>query len=254
MDCFDFDNVKAEKEKAMQRYRRLRKMTNLFRCVEVCVALVLLSWFSTRLPVAVRISGEYFQELCLVLVSPRFVFLAGNVIILTLFAKSGQFSAMGFSPKTSGRDDLYDQFIKNNTDALSRQKSRVDDNPAPAPTPEELVYEDEETVDQEEIVRAFDNAYQEEEQVASSDSRVIYQRSQSENLKTENNEEYNRELRRSETEKYRIVGREAEEAAVAYAEDKMTIDEFHRKVEAFIAKHQMFQREESMAIVLPNYS
>ncbi|XP_043705115.1 uncharacterized protein LOC122654924 [Telopea speciosissima] len=111
MDCFDFDNVKAEKAKAMQRSLRLQKMANLFLYVEVCIALLLLSWFSTRLPFAVRISGEYFRELCLVLVSPCFVFLAGNAIILTLFAKSGKFSALGLSPNTSSTNDIYDEFV-----------------------------------------------------------------------------------------------------------------------------------------------
>ncbi|XP_042499161.1 uncharacterized protein LOC122077313 [Macadamia integrifolia] len=247
MDCFDFDNIKAEKSKAMQRYLRLRKMANLFRCVEVCIALLLLFWFSTRLPVAVRISGEYFRDLCLFLVSPRFVFLAGNAIILTLFAKSGQFSALGLSPNTSGTGDLYDEFIKNNTDNQSRQNPQVDDNSAPTPAPEELVYEDKEIVHGEEKVNTITNAYR---------------RSQSENLnpklKTDSGEKPHRKLRQSETEKCWVIGRDAEEpstvALYSNGEDDMSNEEFQRTIEAFIARQQKFQREEFLAMVLQNYS
>ncbi|XP_043713163.1 uncharacterized protein LOC122661730 [Telopea speciosissima] len=271
MDCFDFDNVKAEKAKAMQRYLRLRKMANLFLYVEVCIALLLLSWFSTRLPVAVRISGEYFRGLCLILVSPRFVFLAGNAIILTLFAKSGQFSALGLSTNTSGTDDIYDEFVKNNTDNQSRQKPLVDDNPAPAPAPapKEFVFEDKEMVHQEEEkVNMITNAYRQEEEeevvvVASSESKIIFRRSQSENLKlklkNEADEKPRRELRRSETEKCRIVGSDTEKASSAVAVAPAPVpysnvedEEFRRTIEAFIERQQKFQREESLAMVLQN--
>ncbi|XP_042482690.1 uncharacterized protein LOC122063093 [Macadamia integrifolia] len=252
MDSFDVGNIKAEKANAMLRYRRVRKMANLFRCLEVCVALVLLSWFSTRLPVVVKISGQYFRELCQVLVSPCFVFLVGNAIILTLFAKSGQFFAQGLSPNTSATDNLYEEFVKNNIDNHTRQKPRSDDTPLPSPatTPEEFV----DTMYEEEGVKKLTPSYP-DDHVVPSNSKIIFRRSQSENLnlklKGEVKEKPHRKLRRSETEICRKVGSDEEkEADDSYAEDNMSNEEFQRKVEAFIAKHQKFQREEeSMDIV-----
>ncbi|XP_043710760.1 uncharacterized protein LOC122659718 [Telopea speciosissima] len=268
MDSFDVSNVKAEKVNAMLRYRRLRKIANLFRCLEVCVALILLSWFSTRLPIAVRISGQYFKEFCEVLVSPGFVFLVGNVIILTLFAKSGQFFAHGgLNPNTSATDNVYDEFVKNNnnSDNHTRQKSQSDNTPLPSlPTqlPEEFTYENKDTMYEEEGVRTLTHSYP-DEHMASSDSKIIFRRTQSENLKlklkSEAKEKPHRGLRRSETERCWKVGREEEKASEEMAsfsytdEDNMSNEEFQRKVEAFIAKHQKFQREEeSMDIVLQN--
>ncbi|KAJ4964822.1 hypothetical protein NE237_016671 [Protea cynaroides] len=264
MDSFHMDNVKAEKAKAMLRYRRLRKMANLFRCFEVFLALVLFSWFSTRLPVAFRISGQFFRELSGVLVSPRFVFLVGNAIILTLFVKSGKFFAQGFSPNTSAADYLYDEFVKNNSDNNTRQKPRSDNNllQSPATEPEEITCDDKDTMPEEEgVIRTLSiHAYTDEHE-APSDSKIIFRRSRSENmkmkLKRDTEEKPPRELRRSETETCRKLGRDAEKAAeemASYAEESMSNEEFQRTVDAFIAMHQKFRREEeSMDIVLQNH-
>lgn len=96
----------------MQKHRQLQKIANLFRVIEVCVVLLLISRLSMQLPLAVKNSGGYFRDLTVVLVSPRFVFVVGNAIIITLFAKSGQFSARDSTKKTSGFD-LCEELIKN---------------------------------------------------------------------------------------------------------------------------------------------
>ncbi|KAF8405262.1 hypothetical protein HHK36_010163 [Tetracentron sinense] len=247
MDSFETDNVKVEKANAMLRYRRLRKFANLLRLVEVCVVLILLSWLSARLPIAVKISGDYFRDLFDVLVSPRFVFLVGNAIVITLFAKSGQFS----SPNTTGNNagsDFYGEFVENK---VKHDKFRTD-GPASASELAEIVYEDKQIVCEEntvtpsypDIVTTVTNT---------APDTKIYRRSQSENLKREMYEKF----QRSETEKcWKIMNHGEYPAEMSYREDTNTMsnEEFRRKIEGFIARQVRFHREESLAIVLPNHS
>ncbi|CAL9122176.1 unnamed protein product [Musa textilis] len=86
------DAIQAEKETAMRRYRRLQKIGTLLRCLEAVAGLLLFSWFSARLPAAARLSVDFLRRLAAVLLSPRFIFLLGNAIVLLLFAKSGHLS------------------------------------------------------------------------------------------------------------------------------------------------------------------
>ncbi|GAU22062.1 hypothetical protein TSUD_309660 [Trifolium subterraneum] len=104
--------LKSEKSNKVQKHRQLRKIANLLRYVEMCVVLVLISRVSfEQLPLALKISSEYFRGFT---VSPRFVFLVGNIIIITLFAQSGHFSSHD-SAKRSSEDELYLEFLKNSS-------------------------------------------------------------------------------------------------------------------------------------------
>ncbi|KAI9116276.1 hypothetical protein K1719_012443 [Acacia pycnantha] len=94
MDSFNLANLKAKKVIAMKQ-QKLRWISNLFRLVEVCFVLILISRISFHVPVAVKNSSDYFRGFSIFMVSPPFVFLMGNAIIITLFAESGQFSALG---------------------------------------------------------------------------------------------------------------------------------------------------------------
>ncbi|KAK1298680.1 hypothetical protein QJS10_CPB14g00040 [Acorus calamus] len=216
---FDFDMVKAEKAIAMRRYRRLQKLRNLFRAAELLSAVILLSWFSARIPFVLRISGDYLRRLSAVLVSPRFVFLLGNAIVLTLFAKSGHLNS---SSDAAGTGDLYSEFI-------NRQKPSP---PPPAAAPEEIVY--------------HDKGVCEESVSPVPDQRRPYGRSLSERA-ADNVKESRKDLRRSETDigrKTAAVEREEKDAVV-----EMSNEEFRRKIEAFIAKQIKFQMDESLAVV-----
>jgi hypothetical protein len=110
MDSFNFFNIRAEKANAMLKNRQLQKMVNLFWVIQVCVVLVTISRLSMQLPLAVKNSTGYFRDVTVSLVNPRFLFVVGNAIIITLFAKSRQFSAQDCTKKTSG-SDLYEEFI-----------------------------------------------------------------------------------------------------------------------------------------------
>ncbi|KAK1281118.1 hypothetical protein QJS04_geneDACA023159 [Acorus gramineus] len=157
-DFFDFDTVKAEKAIAMRRYRRLQKLRNLFRAAELLSAVILLSWFSARLPFVLRISGDYLRRLSAVLVSPRFVFLLGNAIVLTLFAKSGHLN----SSEAAGAGDLYSEFI-------NRQKPSP---PPPAAAPEEIVYHDKGVCEESVSPGAADNVKESRKDLRRSETEI----------------------------------------------------------------------------------
>ncbi|PIA55814.1 hypothetical protein AQUCO_00700261v1 [Aquilegia coerulea] len=254
------DNVKVEKANAMKKYNRLKKIADLFRFFEICVVLILLSWFSTRLPVTFRIFSDYFRYIYVVVVSPCFVFLLGNIIILTLFLKSGQFGQN--STGSCSGTDLYDEFVKNSS---NRDKIRSDiSSPVPevkisTPVPEVVVEEKESSAPAPEIVVYQDKQIQSEEQKVTNthlettkdETKKIYRRTQSENLKQ--HEKPKRDLRRTKTEKSSSSSssnsRENEKEESNVVEEELSNEEFQRRIEAFIAKQVKFLREESMAIV-----
>ncbi|KAL1544241.1 hypothetical protein AAHA92_21117 [Salvia divinorum] len=103
MDSIKFDNIKMEKANTISRYRSVKRITTLFRVVELLVFAIVVSRFSTA-----KLSGEYFRSISVALISPRFVFLLGNAIVLILFFKSGQLSAQD----GEGIADFYDEFVE----------------------------------------------------------------------------------------------------------------------------------------------
>ncbi|XP_021300866.1 uncharacterized protein LOC110429255 [Herrania umbratica] len=236
MDSFDFDNVKAEKVKAMRRYNRLRSFTKAFRFVELLVALLFLAWTFERVPFAVKISGEFVSRLGGVVASPLFVFLVCNVIIVILVAKSGVFSAVH-----NADSKLYEEIVKN-ADDRSKMESR-----------EEIVYQDKEIIS---VVSTCTHTFEEMEPEPESDSDAevdtprVYRRCKSEKVAMKQSEEkVKKELRRSETEKCRKFENIDEKL---FPEDELSNEEFQRTIEDFIAKQLRFRREESLSIVPQN--
>ncbi|CAL0305918.1 unnamed protein product [Lupinus luteus] len=111
MGSYNFHKLKGDKPGMTQKHSLLRKMANLFRYIEFCVVLVLISRISFQLPVAVKNSSEY---LCGFSISPCFVFLIGNVIIISLLAQSGHFSPQSFK-RDNPEPDFYQEFIQSST-------------------------------------------------------------------------------------------------------------------------------------------
>lgn len=232
MDAIDFDNVKAEKAKAMRRYNRLRTIAKLFRLIEICLALVLLSYISARLPFAVKISGEYFRRLISIIVSPFFIFLISNAIVITLLAKSRQ------SPTINNAEtDLYRKFINYGSE-----------NCPPVPEPEKIVCHDKPIVSE---VNTLSPKSNEVAVVAVPVPDVkTFKRSVSEKMKRENLENNCGKLRRSGTEKCRKVVDSGEVLAeTVYLFDKLSNEEFQRTIEEFIAKQVKFHHEEKFDMV-----
>ncbi|KAB1214550.1 hypothetical protein CJ030_MR5G013407 [Morella rubra] len=249
MDLFDFDGGKAEKScvtsisKNPEKTSATFRIAKLFRYLELCLALVLVSWTFTRIPFAVKISGEYFRQLSGFVASPIFVFMLCNVIIATLIVKSGRFS----SQKPTGPNsetELYEEFIKNSGEGT---KTQYETDP-PAQAPDVIMYHDKQTICEEnghsgEVKGKLDS---DSDTDAESDTDLVhpkaYRRTRSEKL---HREKYEGKLQRSETEKCR-------KGENPYPEDELSNEEFQRTIEEFIAKQLKFRRQESLPIVLSN--
>ncbi|KAL2906626.1 adenylate kinase [Bienertia sinuspersici] len=229
--------------------RQLQSLAKVFRFVELCILLAFLSWLSTHLPFAVRISGEYFRKLISLIFCPISIFLLGNAIVVTLLAKSGLFSGE-YSPSIDNAvAELYEEFRSE------------DPEENPVSLKEEVIFQDKEIICEENIKSM--NSSSEAIVVEEKNEKVVipdevemerkasYGRSKSEKLRREsgNDEEKKEKLRRSETE---ICWRSfaGDEESEVVEDDGMSSEEFRRTIEAFIAKQMRFHREERLSVVL----
>ncbi|XP_010315308.1 uncharacterized protein [Solanum lycopersicum] len=101
MESLNFPNIKSEKANAMIRYKKRQRVTMFFRFIEFCIFFLVISRFSTQLPL------NYFKTL----ITPRFVFVLVNAIVIILFFKSGNSSAKN-SSTDSVKFDLYDEYTQ----------------------------------------------------------------------------------------------------------------------------------------------
>ncbi|KAJ0076584.1 hypothetical protein Patl1_36465 [Pistacia atlantica] len=227
MDSFEINNVKVEKVNAILKHLHLRKLANLFRIIEICVLLVMVSRFSTQLPLAVKNSGKYFKDLTVVLVSPHFVFIIGNAIVVILFVQSGQFPAHDSSRKNTG-SDYYEEFV---------EKSKKTENSHRY----EVVYREKQSKCQKNIVSVGTHT---------SSKTKICRRSQTEKFKSLNGDKSCRELRRLDTEKYK-KSTNSEEKVVKNSSpvDDMSNEEFQQMIEAFIARQHKFRITEEHSVI-----
>ncbi|KAB2634614.1 hypothetical protein D8674_026145 [Pyrus ussuriensis x Pyrus communis] len=226
MDSINFYDIKAEKANAIMKYRQRRKIAKLFRLIEVLAVLLLLSRFSVQLPHAVKNSASYFKDISGFMVSPRFVFVVGNVIVIILYAKSGRFSAKDSSIDSSG-GDLYEEFVQNSE---KNQKLRGDgiEYPAIKKRPEDSIVS---------------------EQAPHSSEAKKFTRSRSEIVERTICKSSRRLLKRSETEKLKEnVQSGGKLAGSVYPEDGMSNEEFRSKVESFIARQQKFRLQEEFSV------
>uniref|UniRef100_A0A7C9CGR3 DUF4408 domain-containing protein n=1 Tax=Opuntia streptacantha TaxID=393608 RepID=A0A7C9CGR3_OPUST len=212
----------------------------IFRLVEVCVLLAFLSWLFTRLPFAVKISGEYFRRFSALILSPTSIFLLGNAIVVTLLTKSRLLSSKSSSSIDNAVAEFYDELRSGDTDEITPSLE------------EEIVYQDKEIICEEntKIAHPKENVDDDgEEEMIFPELKPSYQRSQSENLRRENHEEItkmNQKLRRSETD----IRRNLTGCEEVSSEDDVSNEEFRRTIEAFIARQARFHRQERLAVVL----
>ncbi|XP_022136879.1 uncharacterized protein LOC111008461, partial [Momordica charantia] len=243
MDFFFFD--KAEKPPtAIPRSscNLLQIFAKVFRFLELCLLLVFLSWILSRLPFAVRISGEYFTKLFAFVASPLFGFILCNAIIVALVAKPSQLSGRRVAVGDGGETDrLYEDLIV---------KSGNGDLPESPSEDGEIVFQDKE------IIAEAINSIDRDVEVKSTDPEAesgidhpkVIRRTLSEKIKRECSKTQSEKLRRSETEKCRNILEQSHD--IVYYQDDLSSEEFQRKIEAFIAREKKFRREESSAIVL----
>lgn len=123
MDSLKFQDIRVEKAKAIAKHRRVHRITTLFRMAEVFVLVIVVSRFTTNFAFSNYFSTEYFRGIWTVnLISPRSVFVVGNVIVVVLFLISGQIS--------SKKGDLYDEYVekcRNNTQTWCIEEKRASD-------------------------------------------------------------------------------------------------------------------------------
>ncbi|CAN8278667.1 unnamed protein product [Cochlearia groenlandica] len=258
MDSIDFDDVKAEKSKALHRFQSLRSIGLFFRATEIGVALLFVFWIFTCLPFAVRISGEFLRRLAFIVSTPLFMFVLGNSIVVALFTtKSTVFSACRpIGDRIGAEADIYEKFIRSG-------ENRVDSCDGDL-TEEIVVYDDKQVLATEtdsnsnSTVAREDHAILElkKDLVSVTESAKdhhhtkIYRRSKSEISTNQSSEMAAKpSLRRSETaEKCRKIVESREESP--FPEDNLSNEEFQKTIEAFIAKEIIFRRRESLAVVI----
>ncbi|KAJ6413172.1 hypothetical protein OIU84_006050 [Salix udensis] len=272
MDFSIFVSVNAEKANALLKYNLVQTLTKLFRLLEFCLAMILLSWIFNQLPFAVKISGEYFRRLAGIIASPIFVFLLSNGIIATLIAKSGRFPGVNYGADNADTQ-LHEELIKNTDNNRNCPKPFLSQNPnvllphaaTATATASETIKKVEEVVFQEKhIIISEENTFistrekenedhdPEADMYADPDSdgeNLKIRRTMSEETGRKNYVKEKRQLRRSETEK---LG--SEEEILFRREDELNDEEFHRAIEEFIARHLRFRRQESMSVVVQNQS
>lgn len=234
---------KQERFNKVQKHSNLRKITDLLRYVEMCVVLVLISRLSfQQLPLALKNYSDYFRGFA---VSPGFVFLIGNVIIITLVAQSGHFSNDS-SKRKSSEHDLYLEFLQNSNmyqriQGCDQRKlgvkvesnvkgRRITDGSVVKVSEKDVKKSDEQGVDLE--VKEYRRCQSEIELVRGVDSdnekeQKVLQRCESENEKGK--------MRSIQVEKEK---KKMVKNSSLYPEDGMSNDEFRRTVEAFIARQQ----------------
>ncbi|KAL0454162.1 UNVERIFIED_CONTAM: hypothetical protein Slati_0755400 [Sesamum latifolium] len=217
MESFNFHDIRVEKANAISRYLRIQRITTLFRFLELFVFLIVVSRFSTQFALSLRLSGEYFRRISVAIISPRFVFLVGNAIVIALFLKSGRFSG-GDGEKVA---DFYEEYVekcRKNQQACNSKEEKKASDPHKSHG-----------------VRHVEKA------MHRSNSENLDRSAAQANIRR-------RELRRSMTEDCRKIQDPERKTATAgsysYAEEEMSNEEFRRTVEAFIARQQKFLREE----------
>ncbi|CAN0909172.1 hypothetical protein LINGRAHAP2_LOCUS25649 [Linum grandiflorum] len=193
----------------------------MLRLLEILVVLAVLSRVSVQLPVSLKGSGECIKDFLLVLASPRFVFVVGNVIVIVLFAKSGHL------PGGVKKSDLYEQFVEVRGNQSDKLESVVKEDCSVSSSENRVTQNDE----LEAIVKS-------------------YERSQSENLTS-----YRmpvKELRRSVTENLTKKKKEKKKnkGGDQFPEDNLSSEEFKSTIEAFIERQKRFRRDEENSVIV----
>ncbi|KAL6583468.1 hypothetical protein OROMI_005546 [Orobanche minor] len=225
MEVFDFDHenvIRAEKSTINGLRENIKK---LFRVVEISLVLISLTWASNRLPLAARVSADFLRQILNFVVGHLFVFLLGNVIVLTLFLKSPRRHQQDFQD-TVGAD-----FCREFMDSTDGGAHLAGEH-----TPEEIVYQDKQTI-LEVAARVKIHRRSQSDDTCSTARRSSEKKSSPE--EDFGDDEGGGRLRRPERPR----------GAVDVV-DELSNEEFQKTIEAFIAKQVEFHQQEKVAIVL----
>nr|XP_018629445.1 uncharacterized protein LOC104105539 isoform X1 [Nicotiana tomentosiformis]XP_018629446.1 uncharacterized protein LOC104105539 isoform X1 [Nicotiana tomentosiformis] len=267
MESLNFHNIKMEKANAILRYKKRQRMTTLFRFIEFSIFLVIISRFSTQLPLTFKLSTEYFKGLGVTLISPRFVFVLGNAIVIILFLKSGQSSAKDGSTNNV-KIDLYDEYKQKcsmnketHFEQSKKQSILVQDTYCEQSKKQSILVKEAccEQSKKQSILVQDTCCEQSKKQSILVERQVVkkIRRSHSENSISLSQDEKKprRELIRSATVGCRkVINTDSVKPTMtitttSYPEDEMSGDEFRKTVENFIARQQRLLREEEFSAV-----
>ncbi|OIT01519.1 PREDICTED: uncharacterized protein LOC109226444 [Nicotiana attenuata] len=267
MESLNFHNIKLEKANAILRYKKRQRMTTLFRFIEFCIFLVIISRFSTQLPLTFKFLTEYFKGLGVTLISPRFVFVLGNVIVIILFLKSGQSSAKDGSTNNV-KIDLYDEYKQKcsmNKETYCEQSILVKEACCEQSKRSILVKDtccERSEKQRKQSILIQDTCCEQSKKQRKQSILVERQvkkihRSHSENSISLSKDEKKprRELIRSATVGCRkVINTDSVKPTMtittaSYPEDEMSGDEFRKTIENFIARQQRLLREEEFSAV-----
>ncbi|KAK4429284.1 hypothetical protein Salat_1228700 [Sesamum alatum] len=238
METEVFDVVKFEKEKAIARFNRFRRIARLWQIFEVVVVFGLISWSSARVPAVLKVAEACFVEFSTYLFNHHVVFLIGNAIIVLLFVLCRQ----NDTASLSGGGDFYDDYVKHSEAARQPEPAPSETADAAYNPPTEVGgggSRDEEKqivvcTEERTAVSQCDDVTAAIEKATRQIRR--FQRTQSEKLKREICVRPQPELRRSETQNRRKSVSSGERFDAAEIE-RLSSEEFRRTVDAFIDKH-----------------
>lgn len=239
MDPFKFNNVKAEKAKAMRNFNRQKILKKL----EVFTALALMAWSSYNyIPVAVKISADFLRHNVAVFGQPLYVFIAVNMLIVIISVLSLQKPA---------KQDFYKEYVSVTNRSSAGTSAKDDQKPAP-----EVTVSDNQIACVDNVV----NSPVEAKAAAPVPKRAVsgvgtvteakeYRRTRSERLDRKGNR---REvLRRSET----LIKRadQDNEGRRSSEMDDLSSEEFRMTIETFIAsKRKTLIEENTLDLKLEN--
>ncbi|KAH0783678.1 hypothetical protein KY290_003276 [Solanum tuberosum] len=228
-------NIKLEKANAMLRYKKRQRVTTLFRFIEFCVFFSIISRFSTQLPLNFNLSTDYFKGLGVTLISPRFVFVLGNIIVIILFFISGQSSTKDGSTNNV-KIDMYDEF---------KQKCSMNKE----------IYCEQSKKQSIALEEAYCEQSKKQRKLLERQLEKKIYRSHSDNSLSLSHDEKKprKKLTRSATVRSRKVDSvkpTMTKTTTSYPEDEMTNDEFRKTVENFIARQQRFLRDQEFSAVV----
>lgn len=251
-----FDSVKFEKAKAISRYNRFQNMMKMLQIFEVILAVVLISWSWTRIPSAVKFSGEILAQVVHYLFKPHVVFLIGNAIIVAIVVLCRQTDT---GSNNSVTDDIHFDEIPYSEDQQSTIITSYCSSDVPGLSSASLLETAVSTTEDKQIVSS---EHKVPEMQCNNLNTAIdaatkqiqkFKRTQSEKLKRQITANPQRELRRSETEMRKIIVRPGDKQSTVPVEavDTLSNEDFRLTIEAFIKKNQIFFEKQRLAETEP---
>ncbi|KAI3726763.1 hypothetical protein L1987_66567 [Smallanthus sonchifolius] len=252
MDSYGFvHSIQVEKVNALAGYRRFNNISKMLRRIEVFVAVVLISWSSTRLPTVFKVFGEYLYACSSYVVNQHVVFLVGNVIVVLCYVLSGHTEV---GSETAG-PEISEGIRYRSTDHLKTSEAGLNVEPVSPPV-EELPEMKQVAVEEirDKVVR-YENADVITESGMAPETAIKqatkqierFQRTQSVKLRREISMKPRTELRRSVSERRRSVvttGDGDSRWSSFETVESLSNEEFRLAVEAFISKQQSLLKQQ----------